>query len=57
MAYISFEEVKEIFKKSIDETTNANEALEKTVQLIYSKGYKDGSRHLCAPFEPKESEE
>lgn len=44
MAYISFEEVKEILKKSIDETTNINEALEKTVQFIYSKGYEDGSR-------------
>jgi len=43
MAYISFEEVKEILKKSIDETTNINEALEKTVQFIYSKGYEDGS--------------
>lgn len=44
MAYISFEEVKEILKESIDETTNINEALEKTVQFIYSKGYEDGSR-------------
>ena len=43
MPYISFEEVKEIFKKSIDETTNINEALEKTVQCIYSKGYEDGT--------------
>jgi len=42
MVYISFEEVKEILKKSIDETTNINEALEKTVQFIYSKGYEDG---------------
>ena len=43
MTYISFEEVKEILKKSIDETTNINEALEKTVQFIYLKGYEDGS--------------
>ena len=46
MPYISFEEVKEILKKSIDETTNINEALEKTVQFIYSKGYEDGRRCL-----------
>lgn len=49
MAYISFEEVKGIFKKSIDETTNINEALEKTAQYIYSKGYEDGSRRLWKP--------
>lgn len=46
MPYISFEEVKEILKKSIDETTDINEALEKTVQFIYSKGYEDGRRCL-----------
>ena len=57
MAYISFEEVKEILKKSIDETTNINEALEKTVQFIYSKGYEDGSRRLwtSAAIPPKVS--
>ena len=49
MAYISFKEVKEMLKKSIDETTNINEALEKTVQFIYSKGYEDGSRRLWIP--------
>lgn len=49
MAHISFEEVKEILKKSIDETTNINEALEKTVQFIYLKGYEDGSRRLWIP--------
>ena len=48
MSYITFEEAKEILKKSIDETTNINEALEKTVQFIYSKGYEDGSRRLPA---------
>lgn len=46
MSYITFEEAKEILKKSIDETININEALEKTVQFIYSKGYEDGSRRL-----------
>lgn len=51
MAYISFEEVKEILKKSIDETTNINEALEKTVQIIYSKGYEDGSKRLSSPYQ------
>lgn len=57
MAYISFEEVKEILKKSIDETTNINEALEKTVQSIYLKGYEDGSRCLwiSATIPPKVS--
>ena len=50
MAYISFEEVKGILKKSIDETTNINEALEKTVQFIYLKGYEDGSRRLWMPL-------
>lgn len=49
MAHISFEEVKEILKKAIDETININEALEKTVQFIYSKGYEDGSRRLWIP--------
>lgn len=49
MAYISFEEVKEILKKSIDETANINEALERTVQFIYSKGYEDGKRCLRIP--------
>lgn len=59
MAYISFEEVKEMFKKSIDETTNINDALEKTVQLIYSKGYEDGSKHLwiSSTISPKVSGE
>ena len=54
---VSFEEVKEILKKSIDETTNINEALEKTVQFIYSKGYEDGSRRLwiSAVISPKVS--
>jgi hypothetical protein len=57
MAYISFEEVKEILKKSIDETTTINEALEKTVQIVYSKGYEDGSRRLLisAAVPPKVS--
>jgi hypothetical protein len=41
---LPFEEVKEMLKKSIDETANINEALEKTVQFIYSKGYEDGSQ-------------
>lgn len=44
MAYISFEEVKEILKKSICETTSINEVLEKTVQFIYSKGYEDAKK-------------
>ncbi len=44
MIYITFEEFKEMLKKSIDETANLNEALEKTVQLIYLRGYEDGSK-------------
>ena len=46
MVYMSFEEAKEILKKSIDGTTNINEALEKAVQSIYLKGYENGSRRL-----------
>ena len=49
MIYITFEKVKEMLKNSIDETANINEALEKTVQLIYLRGYKDGSRRLWLP--------
>lgn len=44
MAYITFEEFKEMLKKSIDETTNINEALEKTVQLVYLRGYEDATQ-------------
>ena len=49
MVYMSFEEAKEILKESIDETTNINEALEKTVQSIYLKGYENCSRRLWIP--------
>ena len=57
MVYMSFEEAKEILKKSIDETTNINEALEKTVQSIYLKGYENGNRRLwiSATIPPKVS--
>lgn len=38
---ITFEEVKEMFKKSIDATDTMNQALENLIQSIYLKGYND----------------
>ena len=42
MNNITIEEVKDILKCSIDKTTNMNEAIERSLQHIYLKGYKDG---------------
>lgn len=41
MANITIEEVKDILKCSIDETTNMNDAIGRTLQHIYLKGYND----------------
>lgn len=38
---MTFEEVKEIFKKSIDTTDTMNQAIENLIQSIYLKGYND----------------
>ena len=38
---ITFEEVKEMFKKSIDATDTMNQALENLIQSIYLKGYNE----------------
>ena len=44
MNNITIEEVKDILKCSIDETTNMNEAIERTLQHIYLKGWNDGEK-------------
>ena len=38
---ITFKEVKEMFKKSIDATDTMNQALENLIQSIYLKGYNE----------------
>lgn len=38
---ITFEEVKELFKESIDIKDNMNQALENLIQSIYLKGYNE----------------
>lgn len=38
---ITFEEVKELFKESIDTKDNMNQALENLIQSIYLKGYNE----------------
>ncbi len=40
---MTFEETKEIFKKSIDTTDTMNQAIENLIQSIYLKGYNDAS--------------
>ena len=63
MNNITIEEVKDILKRSIDETTNMNEAIERTLQHIYLKGYNDALKHAHCPncgarmVEPQESED
>ena len=42
---MSFEEVKEIFKKSIDTTDTMNQAIENLIQSIYLKGYNDALKN------------
>lgn len=41
MNNVTIDEVKDILKCSIDETTNMNEAIERTLQHIYLKGWND----------------
>lgn len=38
---MTFKEIKEIFKKSIDNTDTMNQAIENLIQSIYLKGYND----------------
>lgn len=59
---MTFEEVKEIFKTSIDTTDTMNQAIENLIQSIYLKGYNDALKHAYCPHcgarmrEPQESE-
>jgi len=46
---MSFEEVKELFKKSIDTTDTMNQAIESLIQSIYLKGYNDALKHAHCP--------
>ena len=46
---MTFEEVKEIFKKSIDTTDTMNQAIENLIQSIYLKGYNDALKHAHCP--------
>lgn len=39
---ISFEEVKQIFHESIDDSANINELLQSVANKIYQKGLNDG---------------
>lgn len=47
---MTFEEVKEIFKKSIDTTDNMNQAIENLIQSIYLKGYNDAFSNCTIIF-------
>ena len=49
MKKMTFEEVKEIFKKSIDTTDTMNQAIENLIQYIYLKGYDDALKHAHCP--------
>lgn len=46
---MTFEEVKEMFKKSIDTTDTMNQAIENLIQSIYLKGYNDALKHVHCP--------
>lgn len=46
---MTFEEVKEIFKKSIDTTDTINQTIENLIQSIYLKGYNDALKHVHCP--------
>lgn len=46
---MTFEEVKQIFKKSIDATDTMNQAIENLIQSIYLKGYNDALKHVHCP--------
>lgn len=39
---ISFDEVKQMFRESVDESKNMNEILQTVVNKIYQKGFEDG---------------
>ena len=51
---ITFEEVKEMFKKSIDTTDTMNQAIENFIQSIYLKGYNEAMN--TTKVEQQESE-
>ena len=42
---MTFEETKEMFKKSIDTADTMNQAIENLIQFIYLKGYYDALKH------------
>lgn len=44
MNNITIEELKDIFKRSVDESENMNEAIERAIQYIYLRGLGDGLR-------------
>lgn len=46
---MTFEEVKEMFKKSIDTSDTMNQAIENLIQSIYLKGYNDALKHAHYP--------
>ena len=50
---MTFEEVKEMFKKSIDTTDTMNQAIENLIQSIYLKGYNDALNTVEVEQEPK----
>ena len=56
MKEITFEEAKELFKQAIDETDTIFEALGRTIQLVYQKGYADGRASMVEEFESLKEE-
>lgn len=46
MNNITFEEVKDMLKRSIDETATVNDAIERTIQQIYLKGWNDAKNDI-----------
>ena len=42
---MNFEEVKQMFKKSIDTADTMNQTIENLIQSIYLKGYNDALKH------------
>ena len=44
---ISFEEVKQMFRESIDDSANMNELLQSVANKIYQRGFDDGRPKAC----------